>query len=89
MSYGCNILLSNIAPNVDIGLASEHYYPLNDRQSLVRAIENKLKISKSEDYTSLLQVYNWDKIALATTDVYYNLHHRYNKGLNKDNTNEY
>ncbi|MBZ8133280.1 glycosyltransferase family 4 protein [Afifella sp. IM 167] len=69
VTAGASVLLSDIQPNVDLGLPPENYYPVGD----VEALAHKLT-SDHEQYRApaeeILARYDWEAVADATSKVY-------------------
>jgi glycosyltransferase involved in cell wall biosynthesis len=80
MSYGLNILVSDIAANKELDLAKEDYFAAGDINELSERIDKKMSFNITKDYSAILdQKYNWGKIAKKTILVY-------NEVLNKKST---
>lgn len=66
MSVGAPLLLSDIQPNLDIGLPSACYFPLGDRTALAARLQagdyNALRV----DNQALKERYDWSHIAMRT-----------------------
>jgi glycosyltransferase involved in cell wall biosynthesis len=60
------VLLSNITPNLDIGLDVENYFKLGDHTNLARKLA--LDIPKSPK-ANILAKYDWDEISLQTFNI--------------------
>jgi glycosyltransferase involved in cell wall biosynthesis len=68
MSYGCNILASDIPEHKELGLPEECYFPCSN----VKILAEKIKSHKSfNNYDEILkEKYDWEKIAQRTMGVY-------------------
>jgi len=51
MSYGIDVIASDIDANLNIGLNKDLYFKVKDKESLKRAIINRLKSNKIYDYS--------------------------------------
>ena len=67
ISAGTDVLLSNIKPNLDIGLNTGNYYPVGNIDSLAQALSAPLP---SVNSALILEQFNWDKIAQSTANVF-------------------
>lgn len=67
----CNVLVSNIPANTEVGLSPEHYFKCGDAEDLRIHLEERLKNKDFFDYD--MSLYNWDVIASQTKEVYDNL----------------
>lgn len=66
---GCSVLLSDILPNVEIGLEARNYFPVGD----VAALADKLTQPSSDfaiDSEALKKRFDWDQVAINTVAVY-------------------
>lgn len=70
MAYNLPVILSDITPNLDIGLELNNYFKLGDVSSLSDKIDLFQKFNYSRDYKELLLKYNWDDISAKTEKVY-------------------
>ncbi|MDP2596934.1 glycosyltransferase family 4 protein [Alteromonas stellipolaris] len=68
ISAGTNVLLSDIAPNLDIEAPTDSYFPVGDTGSLSNKITNIDSLSLGMDQAGFLQKFNWDRIAQSTQD---------------------
>ena len=68
--------MSDIAPNREVGLDEDRYYPVDDEVESARKLEywirrGPLKDEEREEQLAMVrQRYNWDKIAEETLKVY-------------------
>lgn len=75
MSAGCPVLASNIAPNLEVGLAAYEYFELGNIESLAEKIEIALQ-KGGESYdpevnrAMVAQRYDWRSIASETLIAY-------------------
>lgn len=75
LSYGLPVIASDIAANVEIGLAEAHYFPLGDidvlSQRLTRFVSMPLSSTEKERTRSwVASKYDWDAIARETLITY-------------------
>ncbi|PRY26831.1 glycosyltransferase involved in cell wall biosynthesis [Aliiruegeria haliotis] len=61
------ILVSDIQPNLDLGLSSEHYFPVGDHEALARILRNSWDSTPEAD---VLSDFNWARIATQTGRIY-------------------
>ena len=69
MSFHLPVLVSDIPANLQVKLPQENYFKTGDEESLLKKLDQFLNI----DYSSVnynLAAYDWDKIALQTSEVY-------------------
>lgn len=69
MSYGLDILASDIAANKEVKLTESFYFETGNIQSLSEKLEEKLSAQKT-DIVYDLRRYNWENIAQQTYAVY-------------------
>ena len=72
MSYGLPVIVSDIAANVEMGLAADSYFPLGDVQALRRKIQDNINKEVSHEQYDLTK-YGWDRIADQVSRVYQSL----------------
>lgn len=75
LSYGSEVLVSDIPANLEMMLPAECYFRCGDEQDLKRRLLNLLEHPTPENIrhnrqTTILQKYNWDLIADQTISVY-------------------
>ncbi len=70
LSYGLNVLVSNIPANREIGLDEDNYFVVGDVVGLRVALQKKMGHEQLPDYSKLLEKYNWDRISLQTWNLY-------------------
>jgi glycosyltransferase involved in cell wall biosynthesis len=63
------MLLSDIQPNLDLGLGSEHYFPVGDIEQLARRL-GRPDGDYAVDRESFLRAFDWDVISANTLAVY-------------------
>lgn len=63
------MLLSDIQPNRDLGLAAEHYFPVGEVQKLAVALARPAD-TFAVDAASFRRKFDWDEIARSTAQVY-------------------
>lgn len=63
------MLLSGIQPNRDLGLGPAHYFPVGDVAALAAALARPAG-DFAVDAASFRERFNWDAIALSTSQVY-------------------
>jgi hypothetical protein len=66
---GCPVLLSDIRPNLDIGLAQDNYFKVGDIEDLRRKLAAPHETYRV-DSRSIRDRYDWDKISESTSAVY-------------------
>lgn len=69
-AMGAPMLLSDIVPNLDLGLSAEHYFPMGDVGTLAGVLARHWNHMPHHD---LLARFNWLAIAAETDAVYANL----------------
>lgn len=78
LSFGNMSVASDIAPNVEIGLGADHYFPLGD----VNALADKLRVfalrregtwDRNAVVSFVATRFNWEMIADQTLDVYHSI----------------
>ena len=72
MSGGCDVLVSDIPANLEVGLGEFCYFKCGDRFDLVKKLDAHLAIENKEIKYDMRK-YNWDYIASQTKDVYASL----------------
>lgn len=74
LSYGITTLASDIAPNLEIGLAQEHYYQLGNINELAEKLKQYCRedneIDRKHRRERILKLYSWKEIAKQTLSVY-------------------
>ena len=78
LSYGLNVLVSDIPANLEVDLDRSHYFKCGDIPDLTDRLGYHLASTVDEAYYQqirklLYEKYNWSKIALETIDVYKSL----------------
>lgn len=74
LSYNQNIIASNIPANSEIELPEDCYYPVGSVDTLAAKIKEHLSQPDKYDFRDLVhRLYDWDKIAKQTSDVYLGL----------------
>lgn len=68
MSYGLDVLVSDIEANRLPQLADSDFFPVDNRAALVAALRRKLASPQRRAYD--LSDYDWDSIAVRTLEVY-------------------
>jgi glycosyltransferase involved in cell wall biosynthesis len=69
MSFHLPVLVSDIPANLQVNLPKENYFKTGDEESLLENLDKRLRTDfLSVDYN--LAPYDWDKIALQTSEVY-------------------
>ncbi|WP_394220691.1 glycosyltransferase family 4 protein [Alteromonas gracilis] len=66
ISAGCAVLLSDIAPNVDIEAPSDCYFGVGNVSQLAEKLSNFSNLNLSLDREKFLQKYNWESISETT-----------------------
>lgn len=67
--YGAPLLISDIGPNLDIGLSPENYFRLGDVDDLRRRLEQPLEPLRV-DAAAIADQFDWDAIAARTAEIY-------------------
>jgi len=75
MSYGLSCIASDISANRELGLEEERYFKPGDIPMLTKKIDafssNPIKVAgKTAKMASIVEMYNWDSIALKTIEAY-------------------
>lgn len=72
MSYGLNVVVSNIAANLEVHLSEANYFEVGNGEHLVERINHQLEAGQiSVDYSERLkEQYDWARIADQTLSVY-------------------
>jgi glycosyltransferase involved in cell wall biosynthesis len=75
LSYGLPVLASDILANLDLGLSSEHYFPLGNVPALAAAMrrlsETELDpLQRRERQAWVAARYHWPAIAARTLEIY-------------------
>jgi glycosyltransferase involved in cell wall biosynthesis len=74
MSFGKNVLVSDIPANLDVRLPKDCYFKVGNVDDLRRCAMEKLKISKPNSFSQTLKrQYNWNVIAKKTSKIYHEL----------------
>lgn len=71
-SCGAPMLLSDIRPNRDVGLAERHYFPVGDVQALSAALERP-SLNYAVDSDAIRERFCWDQAAIDTLAIYRDL----------------
>lgn len=69
MSYGLNVLVSDIPANKEVGLSAESYFESGNLLDLQQKMNLKIH-EKYESYAYDLAKYDWNNIARITSDTY-------------------
>lgn len=70
LSYGLDVLVSNIPANREVGLDENNYFAAGDVVGLRLALQKKIEHKKLPDYSKILEKYNWDRISSQTWNLY-------------------
>jgi glycosyltransferase involved in cell wall biosynthesis len=76
LSYGLSVIVSNISPNIEIGLDKNRYFAVGNEKALAQKLDDWIKkgaMSKEErakQIEMITQKYNWNNIAEQTLRVY-------------------
>lgn len=75
LGYGLPVLVSDIPANLEIGLTTEHYFPLGDRSALAAKMRLFANIpitsaAREERMAWVRQRYNWQDISERTLAIY-------------------
>ena len=80
LSYGLPVLASDIPSNLEVGLSSEHYFPLGDVPALADILR-KIATSgfdlqhEASVRNEFKRRYDWERIAKKTLNVYHSMTH--------------
>ena len=75
LSYGCRVVLSDIAPHREIGAARARYFSPGDVAALAEQLRatcqdhGKPRLSAAEQ-ARIMRTHNWARIAESTLEVY-------------------
>jgi len=76
LSYGLSVLVSDIAPNKEVELDENRYFPVGNEQVLTQRIKDMMSKGtlsnqeKAKQVEMVRQKYNWDNIAEQVLKVY-------------------
>lgn len=75
LSYGLPVIASDIPANLEVGLTSEHYFPLGDIEALAARLRDFSLLSQSDEAGEqrrqwVAERFNWHDIASKTASVY-------------------
>lgn len=75
LSYGLDVIASDIPANVEVGLPAEQYFPLGDVEALASRLRAAAARSADPDAIAqrrqwVAEHYDWHAIARATMEVY-------------------
>ena len=71
MSYNLQVIVSNIAPNLEIELGKKNYFEVGNVKDLIEKLQKKIDNPETNNFDSLIaNKYNWENIALETKEVY-------------------
>ncbi|MDF1561314.1 MAG: glycosyltransferase family 4 protein [Bacteroidales bacterium] len=74
MSYNLDVLASDIPENLQINLNDDDYFRVGDEDALRQALARKLNAVNIRSFDeTLFLMFNWDKIARDTNEIYQNL----------------
>lgn len=73
-SAGCPILLSDITPNVELGLDGHNYFPVGDVPALVQRLSQPFD-TYAIDREAISARFDWDRIAERTIEIYDRVSH--------------
>ena len=71
MSYGLDVLVSDIPATHLVKLAPEDYFTVNNKEDLALKLRDKIKDKQSRTYD--LSDYDWSDISKQTEEVYFNV----------------
>lgn len=69
MSYGLDILASDIPANIEVNLPDAFYFETGNITALTKKLEQKFSIEKADSNYDMSR-YNWENIAMQTFEVY-------------------
>ena len=72
VSVGAPLLLSDIAPHLDLGLPSKHYFPVRDKIALAKKLSAPFE-QYSYDGRQIMARFTWGAAALKTQQIYVTL----------------
>ena len=75
LSYGVPSIATDIPANLEVGLPSEHYFPLGDASLLAAKLRHFASMEFSEEWRNRIslrirQHYDWERISEQTLQVY-------------------
>jgi len=76
LSYGLSVIVSSIAPNIEIGLDENRYFAVGDEKALAQKLDDWIKKGpmpreeQAKQIEMITQKYNWNNIAEQTLRVY-------------------
>ena len=70
MAYSLPVAVSDIGPNLEVGLPTECYFPVGDVAALAKRLGDILEPGVPERVAYDLSRYDWDAIALQVADLY-------------------
>ncbi len=79
LSYGLSVLVSDIAPNREVGLDGDRYFPAGNEEALAKKLDQWTKKGplSGEEQTKQIEMvrqkYNWDNVAEQVLQVYKNV----------------
>jgi len=79
LSYGLSVLVSDIAPNREVGLDKNRYFTVGDEEELAKQLDHWIKKGAPSDEEQakriemVRQKYNWDNVAEQVLQVYENI----------------
>lgn len=66
------MLLSDIQPNLDVGLPESDYFPVGDTAALAEALNHPTYLRRV-DAAEFRRKFNWDQIAIQTSSIYHKI----------------
>jgi glycosyltransferase involved in cell wall biosynthesis len=79
MSYNLPVLVSDIPANKQVNLPQDKYFITGDEESLLKELDSHLNTDFKPIYYDLTP-YNWDKIAIQTSEIYNKIHFEHLSG---------
>lgn len=73
MAYGLPVAVSDIAPNLEVALPAECYFPTGDIPALAARLKALLAVDAPARVAYDMRKYDWDEIARQTAAVYHSL----------------
>ena len=76
LSYGLSVLVSDIAPNREVGLGEDRYFAVGNEEALAKKLDCWIKSGPLSDEEQTKQIkmvrekYNWDDVAEQVLQVY-------------------
>ena len=69
IAAGTQVILSDIVPNMDIGLPADCYFRVGDTDHLAHKITHVESLALAINTETFLTTFNWDNISVDTFDI--------------------